>query len=69
MIDVEPISVNGLERYEPPELTVVGEFGEVTKDNYSRPHSDDGDAVATGQRDGDQRSGRAWRRPVVVCAA
>lgn len=42
--DVEPTSVNGLEPYESPELTVVGEFGEVTKGNYSRPNSDDSDA-------------------------
>ena len=44
MTDVEPSRVNELEPYEPPELTVVGEFGDVTKGNYSRPHSDDGDA-------------------------
>ncbi|MGQ0775672.1 MAG: lasso RiPP family leader peptide-containing protein [Pseudonocardiales bacterium] len=30
--------------YEPPELTVVGEFGVVTKGSYSRPNSDDSDA-------------------------
>ncbi len=44
MDDAEQGSVNDLEPYEPPELTVVGEFGEVTKGNYSRVHSDDGDA-------------------------
>jgi hypothetical protein len=44
MNDAEQTSVNAPEPYEPPELTVVGEFGEVTEGNYSRPHSDDGDA-------------------------
>ncbi len=44
MKDVEQTSADELEPYESPELTVVGEFGGVTKGNYSRPHSDDGDA-------------------------
>jgi hypothetical protein len=44
MNDAEPTGVTEQETYEPPELTVVGEFDEVTKGNYSRPHSDDGDA-------------------------
>ena len=44
MNDAEQTSVNEPEPYESPELTVVGDFGEVTKGNYSRPHSDDGDA-------------------------
>ena len=44
MNDVEPTSANEPAPYEAPELTVVGEFGEVTKGSYSRPHSDDGDA-------------------------
>ncbi|MGB8202980.1 MAG: hypothetical protein WCF33_25405 [Pseudonocardiaceae bacterium] len=32
------------EPYTPPELTVVGELGAVTKGTYSKPHSDDSDA-------------------------
>lgn len=44
MNDAEQTSINSPEPYELPELTVVGEFGEVTKGNYSRPYSDDGDA-------------------------
>ncbi|MGH3852671.1 MAG: lasso RiPP family leader peptide-containing protein [Pseudonocardiaceae bacterium] len=44
MNDVEPTIANEPEPYESPELTVVGEFGEVTKGNYSRPNSDDSDA-------------------------
>lgn len=30
--------------YEPPVLTEVGQFGTVTQGQYSRSHSDDGDA-------------------------
>lgn len=30
--------------YEPPALTEVGQFGVVTKGQYSKPHSDDSDA-------------------------
>jgi hypothetical protein len=44
-----------LEPYEQLELTVVGEFDEVAKGNYSRPHSDDGDAGGSGRRDGGGR--------------
>lgn len=44
MNDAVQTRVSDVEPYEPPELTVVGEFGEVTKGNYSRPHSDDSDA-------------------------
>lgn len=44
MNDAEQTSVSEPEPYESPELTVVGDFGEVTKGNYSRPHSDDSDA-------------------------
>jgi hypothetical protein len=36
--------VSDAEPYEPPELTVVGEFDKVTKGSYSRPHSDGSDA-------------------------
>jgi hypothetical protein len=32
------------ERYEPPILTEVGQFADVTRGQYSRTHSDDGDA-------------------------
>jgi hypothetical protein len=44
MSDAEPTAVAELDPYEAPELTVVGKFDEMTKGNYSRPHSDDGDA-------------------------
>ncbi|WP_155886172.1 MULTISPECIES: lasso RiPP family leader peptide-containing protein [Actinoalloteichus] len=44
MTNDESSDTAGLEPYEPPELTVVGDFGCVTRGNYSRPHSDDGDA-------------------------
>ncbi|WP_158894269.1 lasso RiPP family leader peptide-containing protein [Amycolatopsis anabasis] len=30
--------------YEPPQITEVGAFGEVTKGQYSKNRSDDGDA-------------------------
>jgi hypothetical protein len=30
--------------YESPEITEVGAFGAVTEGQYSKPHSDDGDA-------------------------
>lgn len=33
-----------VEPYEAPILTEVGKFGEVTQGQYSRKHSDDGDA-------------------------
>ncbi|MGH4019530.1 MAG: lasso RiPP family leader peptide-containing protein [Pseudonocardiaceae bacterium] len=41
---VEPGSEQATESYERPELTVVGEFSEVTRGSNSREHSDDGDA-------------------------
>lgn len=44
MNDAPETPVEDVQPYEPPELTVVGEFGAVTKGSYSRPHSDDGDA-------------------------
>lgn len=39
----EPTNEVG-EPYESPVLTEVGNFGEVTQGQYSRTHSDDGDA-------------------------
>jgi hypothetical protein len=44
MSDAEQGSVHDRESYEPPELTVVGAFGEVAKGSYSKPNSDDSDA-------------------------
>ncbi|MGH3794595.1 MAG: hypothetical protein ACRDSP_06865 [Pseudonocardiaceae bacterium] len=44
MSDAPEMHVDNPELYEPPELTVVGELGEMTKGAYSMPHSDDGDA-------------------------
>lgn len=44
MNDIPEISAGETEPYTPPELTLVGQLGAVTKGTYSMPHSDDGDA-------------------------